>query len=405
MRYHPPGITPQRRPTMDDDRFVKTGIFLAPFHPLPENPLLALERDMDLLIHLDKLNYHEAWIGEHHSGGFEIIPCPEMFIAAAAERTRHIRLGTGVVSLPYHNPFTLAGRMMQLDYMTRGRAMFGVGPGSLIYDAVKMGLEAKDQRRKLDESLDVIMELMQGRMVTKKTDWFDLVEARLQLKSYSQPMMEMAVASARSPTGALTAGKHGIGMISIGGTSDESLKAHASNWGVYEEAARANGKTPDRRKWRIVTFAHVAETRERARADVKFGLEDFKRYFSEIATFPIIPPDITTDPAEYLVSTGLACIGTPDDCIRHFERLWMGSNGGLGGILLLAHNWADWPATQKSYELMARYVHPQFQRSANALRDFSYDDAKAKYASAGQESKAAVQAAIDRYQTRKVAGS
>ena len=89
-----------------NDRFLKTGIFLAPFHPLHENPLLALERDMELLVHLDRLNYHEAWIGEHHSAGFEIIACPEMFIAAAAERTRHIRLGTGVVSLPYHNPFT-----------------------------------------------------------------------------------------------------------------------------------------------------------------------------------------------------------------------------------------------------------------------------------------------------------
>jgi limonene 1,2-monooxygenase len=184
-------------------RFLRTGVFLAPFHPLAENPLLALDRDMDLLIHLDRLNYHEAWIGEHHSGGFEIIACPEMFIAAAAERTRHIRLGTGVVSLPYHNPFTVAGRLMQLDYMTRGRAMFGVGPGSLIYDAVKMGLKAEDQRRKLEESLDVVMELMQGRIVTKKTDWFDLREARLQLKSYSQPMMEMAVASSRSPVGAL----------------------------------------------------------------------------------------------------------------------------------------------------------------------------------------------------------
>ena len=167
--------------------------------------------------------------------------------------------------------------------------MFGVGPGSLVYDADKMGLKAEDQRRKLDESLDVIMELMQGRMVTKKTDWFDLREARLQLKSYSQPMMEMAVASSRSPTGALPAGKHGIGMLSIGGTSDDALKAHASNWGVYEEAARANGKTPDRRKWRIVTFAHVAETREQARADVKFGLEDFQALFQRSRDLPDHP--------------------------------------------------------------------------------------------------------------------
>src|ERR1700728_1541167 len=323
-----------------DERFLKTGIFLAPFHPLNENPLLANDRDMELLVHLDRLNYHEAWIGEHHSGGFEIIACPEMFIAGAAERTRHIRLGTGVVSLPYHNPFTLAGRLMQLDYMTRGRAMFGVGPGSLVYDAAKMGIEPAEQRRRLDEALDVIVELMQGRMVTKKTDWFDLREARLQLESYSQPMMEMAVASARSPTGALQGGKHGIGMLAIGGTSDDALKAHASNWGVYEETARKNGHMPDRRKWRIVTFAHVAETREQARADVKFGLDDFKRYFSEVGTFPIVPPDIAGDPAEYLVSSGVACIGTPDDCIRHFERLWKGSDGGLGAVRVVAHDCA-----------------------------------------------------------------
>src|SRR5499425_42017 len=394
---------PEKRSGPMDDRFLKTGVFLAPFHPLDENPLLALDRDMELLVHLDRLNYHEAWIGEHHSGGFEIIACPELFIAGAAERTGHIRLGTGVVSVPYHNPFTLAGRMMQLDYMTRGRAMFGVGPGSLVYDAVKMGLNPAEQRRKLDEALEVIVGLMRGGIVTKKTDWFDLREARLQLRSYTLPMMEMAVAANRSPVGALAAGRHGIGMLSIGGTSDDALKAHANNWRLYEESARAAGNTPDRRNWRIVTFAHVAETREQAHTDVKFGLENFRRYFSEVATFPIIPSDITGDPVEYLVSTGLACIGTPEDCVRHFERLWKGSDGGLGGILLLAHNWANWAATKRSYELMARYVHPQFQRNANALRRWSYDDAKSKYETAGVASRAAVQAAIDKYQAGKKA--
>jgi limonene 1,2-monooxygenase len=173
---------------------------------------------------------------------------------------------------------------------------------------------------------------------------------------------------------------------------------------VYEEAARENGKVADRRKWRIVTFAHVAETREQARAEMKFGLEDFVRYFAKVATFPIIPPDVTGDPADYLTTSGLACIGTPEDCVRHFERLWKGSNGGLGGIMLLAHNWADWPATLRSYELMARYVHPHFQRNANALREWSYNDAAAKYATAGQQMKAAVQAATDKYQARKAGG-
>jgi len=123
------------------DHYLRSGIFLAPFHDLPENPTLALERDMELLQLLDRLNYHEAWIGEHHSGGFEIIGSPEIFIAAAAERTRHIRLGTGVVSLPYHNPFMVADRMVQLDHMTRGRAMLGCGPGALTSDAYMLGIE------------------------------------------------------------------------------------------------------------------------------------------------------------------------------------------------------------------------------------------------------------------------
>jgi len=383
-----------------NDRYLRTGVFLAPFHALRENPTLAIERDMDLLVHLDKLNYHEAWVGEHHSGGFEIIACPEMFIAAAAERTKHIRLGTGVVSLPYHNPFTVASRMMLLDHMTRGRAMFGVGPGSLVYDAVKMGLNPADQRRKLEQSLDVIMELMQGRTVTRKTDWFDLQEAQLQLVGYSRPMMEMAVANSRSPVGAVAAGKHGIGMLSIGGTSDEALKAHASNWGVLEDSAVAAGKPTDRSKWRIVTFAHVATSREQARKDVEFGLADFARYFTDVATFPIIPAGIE-NPCDYLIDEGLACIGTPDDCIRHFERLWQGSNGGFGAVLLLAHNWADWAETQRSYELMARYVHPHFQRSANTMRIHSYDDAKGKHETAGKESQQAIQTEIDRYQAKK----
>ena len=381
-------------------RYLRTGIFLAPFHALGENPTLAIERDMELVEHLDRLNYHEAWIGEHHSGGFEIIACPEMFLAAAAVRTRNIRLGTGVVSLPYHHPFTLASRMMQLDHMTRGRAMFGVGPGALVYDAEKIGLKAADQRRRMSESLDCIMDLMQGRTVTRKTDWFALNEAGLQLMSYSQPAMEMAVACSRSPVGAVASGKHGIGMLSIGGTSDEALLAHAANWAVHEDAASKAGKTPDRSKWRIVTFAHVAETREKAQADMAHGLADFNRYFNEVGTFPIIPPGIA-DPVEHLTTSGLACIGTPDDCVRHFERLWLGSNGGFGAVLLLAHNWADWPATLRSYELMARYVHPHFQRQSNSQRVASYDDAKSKRGTAGAESQQAVQTEIERYTKAK----
>src|ERR1700728_1252742 len=124
----------------------RAGIFLAPFHPLDEDPTEAIHRDLELVEFLDRVGYDEAWIGEHHSAGFEIISSPELFIAAAAERTKRIRLGTGVVSLPYHNPLMAANRIIQLDHQTRGRVMFGVGPGLLPSDAFSMGIEPSTQR-------------------------------------------------------------------------------------------------------------------------------------------------------------------------------------------------------------------------------------------------------------------
>ena len=346
------------------------GIFLAPFHTVDEDPTAALDRDLALVEHLDRLGYNEAWIGEHHSGGYEIIAAPDIFIAAAAERTKHIRLGTGVTSLPYHHPFTSAGRMVQLDHMTKGRAMFGVGPGALVGDAFRMGIDPAEQRRMMNEALDAIVPLLDGEQVSIKTDWFELREAQMQLPCYSDPRMEMAVACARSPAGALAAGKHGLGMLSIGGTSDEALVAHTNNWRLCEETAKAAGHSVSREKWRVVTLAHVARSRAQAKKNVEHGLDKWAQYFREIATFPIVPPEID-DAYGFLTDNGMAVIGDPDDAIRHIEKLLKGS-GGFGVFLELAHNWADFDATLEHFELMARYVVPHFQKK-NDLRRTSYD--------------------------------
>src|SRR5437762_190778 len=264
---------------MSDD-YLRSGIFLAPFHNDDENPTLSMERDLELLEHLDRLNYHEAWIGEHHSGGFELIACPEMFIAAAAQRTRHIRLGTGVVSLPYHNPFMLADRMVQLDHMTRGRAMFGVGPGALVHDALKIGIDPSEQRRMMEESFDVVVRLLRGELVSKKTDWFNITDAQLQLRPYTQPTMELAVAAARSPSGSVLAGRYGVGMLSIGGTAPAQMERHTANWGLYEETARTNGYTPNRKDSRVGGFGVLCEL-----AQNWADWEQTKRHYELMARF------------------------------------------------------------------------------------------------------------------------
>jgi limonene 1,2-monooxygenase len=341
---------------------MRFGIFLAPFHSLLENPTLAIERDFELIDALDRLDYDEAWIGEHHSAGFEIIPSPEVFIAAAAQRTRHIRLGTGVSSLPYHHPLMLADRMQQLDHQTRGRVMFGVGPGALPSDAVMLGIDPLRQRDMMDEALDVIVRLLRGEAVSHKSDWFTLEEARLQLPPYTRPHMEMAVAAMVSPSGPRAAGKYGIGMLSIGTVMKTAYMSLSTAWGIVEEMAREHGKQVSRRDWRIVTPMHIAETREKALANVRFGLGDWIRYYTEVIALPFELTGALEDRVEQYIETGHAIIGDPDDAIARIEELEKMS-GGFGCLLQLAHNWADFPETLKSYELMARYVMPHFQRS------------------------------------------
>ncbi len=339
---------------------LRFGIFLAPFHPVDENPTAALRRDFELVEWLDQLGYDEAWIGEHHSAGYEIIASPELFIAAAAERTKHIRLGTGVSSLPYHHPLMLADRIMQLDHQTQGRVMFGVGPGALPSDAFMMGIDPLKQRDMMDEAIGVLVPLLRGETVSYECDWFKLREARLQLAPYSRPHVEICVASQVSPSGARAAGKHGLGLLSIGATTTGGFNALASNWQICEERAAEFGQTVDRNAWRLVAPVHVAETRDKARENVRFGLEKWLRYFQEVAALPLAPSGEIDNAIDALIRSGLAVIGDPNDAIAQLERLEKQS-GGYGCFLQMVHNWADFAQTKRSYELVARYVMPRFQ--------------------------------------------
>jgi limonene 1,2-monooxygenase len=351
---------------------MRFGIFLAPFHPVTQDPNVALHRDLELIQWLDHLGYDEAWIGEHHSAGYEIIASPEVFIATAAERTRNIRLGTGVSSLPYHHPFILADRMVLLDHLTRGRVMFGVGPGALPSDAYMMGIDPVDQRRRMEESLEVMLKLFAGETVTAETDWFTLKDARLQLLPYTRPCFEIAVAAMISPSGPRLAGKHGLSLLSIGATQSEGFNAMANTWSIMEERSAEFGTTVSRDDWRLVGPMHIAATREQAREDVKFGLAEWIDYFVRVAALPIVPPDMPMDNVvDTLVEGGFAVIGTPDDAIAQIERLSKQA-GGFGTFLFMANDWADGEAMKRSYELFARHVMPHFTQ-ANAPTAASRD--------------------------------
>ena len=268
---------------------LRFGIFMAPFHPAGENPTLALERDLELIEHLDRLGYDEAWIGEHHSAGTEIIASPEIFIAAAAERTRHIKLGTGVISVSYHNPLWVAERAVLLDHLTRGRFMLGLGPGSLPTDAAMIGLDQSQTRELLDGGRRhhhaVAPQRRAGHVQERP-----LGPARR--PPPPPPVLQPAVRRRRAPRSHRRRARSSpagtaIGLLSIGATQAGGLRrSSALHWDVMEERAAKFGRRSTATQWRLVGLMHIAETREQAYKDVEYGIEQWFHYFQSVAAFP-----------------------------------------------------------------------------------------------------------------------
>jgi limonene 1,2-monooxygenase len=375
------------------------GLFLAPFHSARLNPTYAFERDLMLAEHLDRLGFEEIWFGEHHSGAMEMIAAPELMVSAAAQRTKYIRLGTGVKSLPFHNPFMLAEAMAQLDHMTRGRVLFGVGPGALPTDVHMLGIEMEQIRSRMDEGLDTIMALMKGETVNRRTEWYHLREARLHVGCFRQPHIEMAVTSVRSPSGVVAAGKHGLGVLTLGPVTDAALEHHVENWRIYEAECAKHGHTPDRAKWRITVVMHLAETREKAFAETEFGFDEWIHYTHDVIPTTAAFPRGIKEPAQFCNDNQLGIIGTPDDAIREIERIRQ-KLGGMGAVLIFGNDLASWPAQQRSFELISEFVKPHFS-GANRARRASYQWVAANQAANRDKAQAAIAAATAAFKAGK----
>ena len=342
---------------MNEFRKLRTGIFIPPHHPIDEDPTLCMERDLELTEWAEHLGYDEVWYGEHHSGGYELIGSPELFIATAAARTKRIKLGTGVVSLPYHNPFMVAQRFVQLDHLTRGRAMLGCGPGLLILDAMMLGVPPKKSRERMEESLEIILRLLAGETVNHESEWITLRDARLHLLPYTRPRPHVAVASAVTPNGAYLAGRYGLGMLCVTASLFAGYDVLGVNWDVACKTAAEHGRTMDRQDLRVVTQIHLAETREEAINNCKWGFDKYQDYMAALY------PDggrLGKGGLEEVISRDMIVIGTPDDAIEFLEKYWE-KTGGFGTLLMFGINWAKFEATKRSYELFARYVRPKFE--------------------------------------------
>ena len=351
------------------------GGFIAPDHPLHGNPTLQLRRDIELAQLLDELGFDEVWFGEHHSTGLETIGSPELMIAAAGERTKRIRLGTGVNSVSYHDPFILADRIVQLDHLTQGRVIMGIGPGQLPSDAFMMGIDPLHQRRMMGEALEAIVPLIRGESVTMKTDWFDLRRAQLQLLPHSPDGIEIAVASVFSPTGVTLAGRHGLNVLSFAAGVSAAARTLSDNWQIHEKVAAEHGNPARRDRWRLVNQMHLSTTVEQAHRDLEYSVIDATHYLESAAGNSSLAWRASAQAAVKEWSTaglpgwGTVVAGTPDMAIERIDALTK-TSGGFGTLLLRITDTAPFDATCRSLELFAEHVIPHF-RGSNRNRERS----------------------------------
>ena len=352
---------------------LKFGMLMFPIHNPAHDPTLQLAQDIMLAEHADRLGFDEFWFGEHHSGGWQIIADPLLMVARASATTSRIKLGSGVSTLAYHHPKMLLDSVIQLDHLTRGRFMFGVGAGALALDSLMMGLDPMKARGAMEESLEAIMLLLEASgpvtYTPQHADW-KLVDAYLHLQPYSDPL-DIRVAVFNSASGPRLAGRYGLGMVSFGaaaavGLGKENRMALAAEKAQYK--ADEYGQTLDRRRWSAMSPMHLAPTEKQAREEVKYGLSHYIDYIRQILPMNV-PVDSDTDNIiDALHMAGHAVVGTPAMAIDHIEKV-QELSGGIGTFLIEHADWANFDHTRASLELFAREVAPHFTNRSQARQE------------------------------------
>jgi alkanesulfonate monooxygenase SsuD/methylene tetrahydromethanopterin reductase-like flavin-dependent oxidoreductase (luciferase family) len=354
---------------------MRFGYFMMPMHPPGSDVGLTLQTDLAQIEHLDRLGFHEAWIGEHFTAEWENIPAPDIFIGAALQRTRSIKLGTGVSCLPNHNPFHLAHRIAMLDHLARGRFLWGIGSGGFPGDFEVVGIDPRTgQQRQLSiDVVDAVLALWEDpkpgnyanhNWVYNVPEYDPRIRKHVHLKPFQKPHPPIAVAGVTEKSETLgLAGERGWIPMSINFVTPRVLRSH---WASVTDGAARAGRKADRAEWRVCRAVHVAPTDEQARREALEGAiaRDYRDYFLPLLglsrglgglKLEESMPDADLS-MEYLCDK-VWIVGSPATVTRKIRDLHAAVDG-FGGLLIGAVDWGDAALWEGSMNLFASEVMP-----------------------------------------------
>ena len=272
---------------------------------------------------------------------------------------------------------------MLLDHLTRGRVIFGAGPGALPSDAYMMGIDPVDQRRMMQESLEAILALF--RAAPDEPISGRPTGSRCATRSCRSGPTPSRTPRSPSPQwcrrrGPAWPGARRVAAVAVD-VGARGLRRHRRPGTWSRSRPQKSGRDePDRADWRVLascTWPRPGSRRSRT-APTGCGTSPTTSARRASCRCPT-PSKATQSPREFVeeyAGPGNCCIGTPDDAIAYIEDL-LEQSGGFGTFLLLGHDWAVAEATYHSYGLFAREVIPHFKGQLAAPRA-SHDWAKGK---------------------------
>lgn len=361
------------------------GLFLMPVHR-PEKPWIqALREDREAIVQADRLGLAEVWVGEHFSSKAEQIPSPLMFLASLMDEAKNIRLGTGVVNLPHHNPVVVAAEAALFDQLSGGRLMLGVGPGGLASDGELFGHEDMTARYRIAmESLDVILDLwrqpapldIQGEhwnFSLKKQLWphGGIGELPRPLQA-PHPPIAMAMVGPGGRTAEIIAERDFIPISA----NFVPIDVVGAQWAAYAAARDRLNKPADPSVWRVCRNILVTESEQQAQdalLDPDGALAFYFRYLRGVRRIGELR-DLGEDRSATELNTFLEVNQAFDDCViagtadQVLDRLveTVDRVGPFGNLIMVGHDWDQPILWQNSMEILARDVIPKLSQYAAA---------------------------------------